>query len=313
MATEAVHPLDPEALQLFAAKGTQGGLGTPQAGNANGLKVRRVIQITSDLAKVPFERLRIVDLACGEGVYSIEAALRGAEVLAVDARTERMDEGARTARRLGLSNLTFEQNDVREVDAQSHGKFDVIFFLGILYHLDDQDIFRVLRNLFGMCGQFVVFDTHISLQNIDQVEYNGHVYQGMKWREHSDADPEGVRRSRLLASMDNTWSFWFTLESLIRLLNDTGFSSVYVCDVPLEPFKPQNRVTVVALKGGPVRISSYPWVNEKTEIEIEAVVRTSEEAIREQAGLKRSSPRQRAKSKLNGLLRSLGYQITRID
>ena len=129
MATEAVHPLDPEALQLFAAKGTQGGLGTPQVGNANGLKVRRVIQITSDLAKVPFERLRIVDLACGEGVYSIEAALRGADVLAVDARTERMDEGARTARRLGLSNLTFEQNDIREVSFQSHGKFDVIFFL----------------------------------------------------------------------------------------------------------------------------------------------------------------------------------------
>jgi SAM-dependent methyltransferase len=307
MATETVHPLDPEALKLFAAKGTQGGVGPPQVGNVNGVKVRRVMQIASDLTKVPFEQLRIIDLACGEGVYSIEAALRGANVLAVDARTGRMDEGARTAQRLGLANLKFEQNDIREVNIQSHGQFDAIFFLGILYHLDAKDIFPVLRNLYDMCGQFIVIDTHIALRNVDEVDHNGHVYHGLKWREHSDADPDSVRNSRLLSSMDNTWSFWFTLDSLIRLLNDTGFSSVYVCDAPLEPLKPQNRVTVVALKGHPVGISSYPWVNGKTETEIEAFVRTSEQPQSAGSGL-----RQRAKSAINGMVRSFGFQITRI-
>jgi hypothetical protein len=58
MATETVHPLDPETLDLFAAKGTQGGPGIPQVGNANGVKVRRVMQIVSDLTKMPFEQLR---------------------------------------------------------------------------------------------------------------------------------------------------------------------------------------------------------------------------------------------------------------
>jgi len=308
MATEAVHPLDPEALELFAAKGTQGGIGPPQVGNANGVKVRRVLQIASDLAKKPFDQLRIVDLACGEGVYSIEAALRGADVVAVDARTERMDEGARIAYRFGLTNLKFEQNDIRRVSFQSHGKFDVIFFLGILYHLDAQDIFPVLRNLYEMCEQFVVIDTHIALQNVDEVEHDGYVYKGTKWREHSDADPEAVRKGRLLSSMDNTWSFWFTLDSLIRLLNDTGFSSVYVCEVPLEPLKPKDRITLVALKGRPVQISSYPWVNEKTESEVEAFVRNIE-----QAKPTILSMRQRAKSTINGFLRATGFQITRVD
>ena len=251
MATGAIHPLDPEALKLFAAKGTQGGIGPPQVGNANGVKVRRVMQITSDLTKVPFEELRIVDLACGEGVYSIEAAVRGADVLAVDARSERMDEGARTAVRLGLSNLKFEQNDIRNIDVRSHGQFDIVFFLGILYHLDAEDIFPVLRNIYDMCEQFVVIDTHIALQNMDEVEYNGHVYHGKKWREHSDIDPEEIRKSRLLSSVDNTWSFWFTLESLIRLLNDTGFSSVYVCGAPLEPLKPHNRIDLFPVSRTP--------------------------------------------------------------
>jgi len=313
MTTETVHPLDPETLELFAAKGTRGGPGIPRVGNANGVKVRRVMQIACDLTKMPFEQLRILDLACGEGVYAIEAALRGAKVIAVDARTERMDEGARAARRLGLSNLEFEQNDIRKVNNQSHGQFDVIFFLGILYHLDAQDVFPVLRNIYEMCGQFVVIDTHISLQKLDEVEHDRHVYKGMKVREHSDADPEAVRKSRLLSSLDNTWSFFFTTESLIRLLNDTGFSSVYVCNVPLEPTKPQDRITLVAIKGTPVRISSYPWVNDKTESEIKAFLRTSEKPAIDQKDLKRSGLKQRAKSIINGMLRPLGFEIKRID
>jgi SAM-dependent methyltransferase len=313
MATETVHPLDPETLELFAVKGTQGGPGTPQVGNANGVKVRRVMQIASDLTKMPFEQLRILDLACGEGVYAIEAALRGAKVRAVDARTQRMDEGARAARRLGLSNLEFEQNDIRKVNNQSHGQFDVIFFLGILYHLDAQDVFPVLQNIYEMCGQFVVIDTHISLQKLDEVEHDRHVYKGTKVREHSDADPQAVRKSRLLSSLDNTWSFWFTTESLIRLLNDTGFSSVYICDVPLEPLKPQDRITLVAIKGMPVRISSYPWVNDKTESEIEAFLRTSEKPAREPNRTSAIGLKQRAKSTINRMFRSFGFEITRID
>jgi hypothetical protein len=63
-----------------------------------------VIQITSDFAKVPFNQLKIIDFRCDEGVYAIEAALRGAEVLALDARDERMKDGVRVSTRLGLAS-----------------------------------------------------------------------------------------------------------------------------------------------------------------------------------------------------------------
>ena len=61
MSSERVHPLDPEALELFHLKGTVGGCGTVQIGDSNGLKVRRVMQVTSDLAGAPFPQLKIVD------------------------------------------------------------------------------------------------------------------------------------------------------------------------------------------------------------------------------------------------------------
>ena len=71
------------------------------------------MQLTRDLAARPFPALRILDLGCGDGVYAIEAGLRGAEVLAVDARRQRMDLGAACAARHGLGTVRFVQDDVR--------------------------------------------------------------------------------------------------------------------------------------------------------------------------------------------------------
>ena len=171
MATsEVVHPLNARALRIFAEKGSQGGPEIVQQGNANAVKVRRVMQLTRDLVTKRFDELRILDLACGEGVYSIEAALRGAEVVAIDGRNERMDEGSRIASEAGLSRLTFEMNDIRRVSRATHGVFDVVYFLGILYHLDADDACAVLENIRGMLTGFIVIDTHIALKGDLEIE-----------------------------------------------------------------------------------------------------------------------------------------------
>lgn len=311
MTSESVYSLDEATLKLFELKGKQGGPGIPQVGNANGVKVRRVMQIIRDFANVPFEELRILDLACGEGVYSIEAALRGAEVIALDARTDRMHEGKQAAERLGLSRLRFEQIDIRHVDVDSYGKFDVVFFLGILYHLDAKDIFPVLRNIFSMCRPFVVIDTHIALQPQDETQHDGEIYNGQQVREHADEDSESVRKGRLLASLDNAFSFWFTKDSLFRVLNDIGFTSVCECNVPLEPFKPDHRVTAIARKGERVKVSSYPWVNDRSEEEIRRFLSNSNQTINDRKPKGRPGIKQLAKSMINTALRPFNFEISR--
>jgi len=268
------------------------------------------MQISSDFAKVPFNQLKIIDFGCGEGVYAIEAALRGAEVLALDGRDERMKDGVRAAARLGLTKLRFEQTDIRNVNVGSHGMADVIFFLGILYHLDFNDVFPVLHNIYNMCREFVVIDTHIALRNEHPAQHDGEVYYGLKVREHADSDPEDARRSRLGASLDNPLSFIFTRESLFRLLNNIGFTCVCECIVPLEPYKPEDRITIVATKGKRVKISSYPWVNDRTEDEIRRFLDAlaPPPSPRSQA----SRVRQLAKSIINGILQRVGLEIRRI-
>ena len=273
---ESVRPLDDDALALFARKGREGTLPVPQAGEANGVKVRRIMQITRDLARRPFGKLRILDLGCGEGVYAVEAGLRGADVLALDARTLRMEMGAACAARHGLNNVRFLQEDVRRVTRDAHGEFDVVYCLGLLYHLDVPDVFHVLGNLHALCAGMLVVDTLVSLDGGSEALHDGHVYEGEKRREHGDEDSDEVRRSRVLKSIDNTFSFLFTRESLVRVLSDVGFSSVLECHAPPEPLKARDRITLVALKGERVLISTYPWVNGKSELEIEQRLRALE-------------------------------------
>ena len=48
----------------------------------NEIKLRRIVQIVSDIVGKPFHELRILDLACLERLYAIEFARCGAEVVA---------------------------------------------------------------------------------------------------------------------------------------------------------------------------------------------------------------------------------------
>ena len=256
------RPLDADALALFARKGREGGPHVPQAGEANGVKVRRVMQVVKDLARRPFKELRILDLGCGEGVYAIEAGLRGAQVEALDARTERMDEGRAVAERHGLKNVRFRHEDARKVTRATHGEFDVVLLLGLLYHLDAPS--AVLKSLYELCTNLLVIDTLVTLAP-DAESYG---YKGQRVREHEDDDPADVRRSRVLKSVDNTFSFRFAKDSLVRALRDAGFTTVVECHAPHEPLKAADRITLAAVRGEGVRLSTYPWVNGKSEEEI---------------------------------------------
>jgi len=265
MSDEMVHQLDAEARALFAKKGHEGGPKVAQGGLANGVKVRRIMQLTADLARRPFAELHILDLGCGEGVYSIEAALRGAQVVALDARTQRMEQGAACARRHGLDNLRFIQQDVRMAKREALGSFDVVYLLGLLYHLDAPDLFGVLENVHALCSDLLIIDTLISLTPEEQVVWRGVSYAGRRHREHGGDDDLELRRSRVLKSVDNTFSFHLTRESLVRALACAGFTSICECYVPFESGKAADRITMVAGKGNPVLLSTYPWVNHKSE------------------------------------------------
>jgi SAM-dependent methyltransferase len=269
--------LDTEALALFARKGLEGGPGVPQAGEANAAKVRRVMQLTQTLSGRDFSALRILDLGCGEGVYAIEAALHGAQVLAIDARTERMAAGAACAERHGLDNVRFVQADVRALaDFTDAASFDAVYCLGLLYHLDAPEVFDVLDLVHERCRRLLILDTLITEAPDVEVVHGRLSYAGRRLREHGDGDSEAVRRARVLRSIDSTFAFRFTRPALVHALHAVGFVTVLECHAPAEPGKASDRITLAALKGEAVSISTYPWINGMGESELEARLRDAQ-------------------------------------
>ena len=166
-------------------------------------RLRRIVQIVSDAAHEPLANLRILDLACLEGLYAIEFARQGAQAVAIEGREANLAKVRFVKDALGLGNLTLSQDDVRNLSPEKYGEFDVVLCLGILYHLDAPDVFRFVENIARVTRRFAVFDTYVSTAGKTMRSHDGKSYWGREVFEHSPTDSAEARLSRLWNSLDN--------------------------------------------------------------------------------------------------------------
>jgi tRNA (mo5U34)-methyltransferase len=76
----------------------------------------------------------VLDIGCNGGFYSIEMKRRGAErVLGIDVDERYLRQARFASSTLGLE-IEFENRSVYDVDKLA-GTFDIVFFMGVLYHL----------------------------------------------------------------------------------------------------------------------------------------------------------------------------------
>lgn len=80
--------------------------------------------------------LRALDIGCNAGYYSFELARRGAEVLGIDVDEHYLRQARWARAQFGLSEdqLQLRRMQVYEL-GQVQDSFDVVLFLGVLYHL----------------------------------------------------------------------------------------------------------------------------------------------------------------------------------
>jgi len=177
---------------------------------------------------------RVLDLGCLEGGYSVYLGRQGAkEVVGIEAREKNYQRCLLVKKLLNLDNLTFHKCDVKNVQREWLGEFDIVFAGGILYHLDDP--YLVLKNIFQMTKDFMLIDTHVALRNnwahrcsdkvVERV-FEGERYYG-RWAKEFDpqAKREDVEDS-LWAAWSNPMSFWLLEESLVQMLMRLGFRNV---------------------------------------------------------------------------------------
>ena len=76
----------------------------------------------------------VLDIGCNAGFYSLEMKRRGADrVVAIDSDPAYLAQ-ARFATEVNGAEIEFRELDVYRVD-QLHEKFDLVLFMGVLYHL----------------------------------------------------------------------------------------------------------------------------------------------------------------------------------
>ncbi|MFN8174856.1 MAG: methyltransferase domain-containing protein [Solirubrobacteraceae bacterium] len=70
--------------------------------------------------------LSVLDLGCGDGTTAVPSAQRGADVLGVDIASNLVAAGNERVRRLGLTNLSFQEGDASDLGELEDERFDVV-------------------------------------------------------------------------------------------------------------------------------------------------------------------------------------------
>ena len=203
-------------------------------------------------------RPRVVDLGCLEGGYAVEFARAGYEVLGIEARSDSVARCRYVQQRLGLDNLSFVQDDVRNL--KDHGSFDIVFCCGLLYHLDSPAAF--LKLLGEVTGSLLLLHTHYAENEVNpNYPLSGVVeHEGLLGRWWAEA-PGGVWTSveemeaSSWASWHNTASFWPLKRHLLKAMRDGGFPIICeqfdaLDDIAEDPYiERHSRSMFVGIKG----------------------------------------------------------------
>lgn len=200
--------------------------------------VRAVVRTVESFFGADLRGLRIADLGCLEGGYSLALARRGADVLGIEAREENVDKCLLLQEHFAMPNLRFQQGDVKNFARSRFPEFDIVLALGILYHLDDPVSW--LRQLGEVTRALLLVESHWAPETDAAVEalvpdlrrlgpLETFVNEGTEYRGRwfSEYETEEQRDSMLWASYSNPRSLWLTRPSLLRAIARSGFDLLY--------------------------------------------------------------------------------------
>lgn len=100
---------------------------------------------------------RVLDIGTSDGFFALQLARRGAHVVAIDYRGKK-DHGYYVMEMLNPVQIEYHTMNVYELADKRLGQFDIILFLGVLYHLPD--MVRALHMIRQSCRGTLFLETH---------------------------------------------------------------------------------------------------------------------------------------------------------
>lgn len=175
------------------------------------------------------EKIRICDLGCYEGGYTLELARLGYQALGIEGRAVNFATCRWLADQWRLPNLSYVHDDVRNL--RVYAPFDAVYASGLLYHLDAPTAFISL--LGDVCSRLLVINTHLAEETV-RPRFRGKLsaltrHEGMegRWYEESSDDPSADDATLRRSAVGNRRSFWLTRASLFAALRAAGFDLLF--------------------------------------------------------------------------------------
>lgn len=166
---------------------------------------------------------RVADLGCLEGGYAVHFARAGYDVLGIEGQPDNFAKCEWVAERVGLENLRFVCDDVRNIAA--HGEFDAVLCAGLLYHLDRPVEF--LHTLGEVTRRLLILSANHATREGREVE----VYAPALSSELSEHEGRLGRwfeeEPSPWSSLGNSRSFWLERDDLLKTVVEAGFPTVF--------------------------------------------------------------------------------------
>jgi tRNA (mo5U34)-methyltransferase len=210
---------------------------------AHDSRARLVLPWLDKVVGTRWPDVRCLDMACNEGWFSVQLALRGASsVLGVDVREEHIAVSQTVQEAAGLSNLAFQKKNVFDLNAEELGQFEVTLCLGLLYHLADP--VGALRVAKALTSEVCIIETQVARGGDD-------LYS--RWGSGEDRSGPGVAvvpSDAHHVAPGLAVVLVPTLDALIAMLYSVGFRQVALLSAAPGEFSQlvdRDRVVIVAL------------------------------------------------------------------
>lgn len=104
---------------------------------------------------------RILSVGCGDGRREIAMARHVGQIVGIDLSPVAIEQARRRASALGVHNVEFRVDDADRAAASCRSQFDAVWCAGVLHHLPDRQIVRLLgsaRSALTVGGRLISMD-----------------------------------------------------------------------------------------------------------------------------------------------------------
>lgn len=179
---------------------------------------------------------RVIDIGCNRGQHIsniLSKEFPDAQIVGVEPKADNFN----TCLKLKSDKIDFLQYDCRELRKDKVGVFDFVWCWGLIYHLDDPTLLMKSLQSITNSTSVVCMEGHIAIDGeqtcmpnpnppIVEQTLDAQTYTGKMYKEFEEGTVQFEKDKMYEASLDNTWAFWLTYDSILRLFANYGFANI---------------------------------------------------------------------------------------